>query len=58
MLSVLGQGWCISVMWKLLSADGNGSQEDRIDLQSRFYSMVGKGKIYNLLADRDFIGKR
>lgn len=58
MLSALGDGWCIPLMWKLLPADGNSSQQDRIDLLSRFLNAIGKGKIYNLLADREFIGEQ
>lgn len=57
MLSALGDGWCIPVMWKLLPADGNSGQQDRIDLMNQFLTLVGKGKIFNLLADREFIGK-
>jgi hypothetical protein len=58
MLSALGNGWSIPVMWKLLPADGNSNQQDRIDLLNRFLSFIGTGKIHNLLADREFIGEQ
>lgn len=58
MLSVLGNGWSIPVLWMLLPKKGNSNEEERIELLNRFLSIFGKGVIYNLLADREFIGDK
>lgn len=56
MLSVLGNGWSIPILWMLLPKKGNSNEEERIELMNRFIAIFGKGVIYNLLADREFIG--
>jgi len=56
MLSVLGNGWSIPLLWMLLPKKGNSNEEERIELMNRFIAIFGKGVIYNLLADREFIG--
>ncbi len=56
MLSVNGNGWSIPILWSLLRKKGNNNEEERIELLERFISIIGTGKIYNLLADREFIG--
>jgi hypothetical protein len=56
MLSVLGNGWSIPILWMLLPKKGNSNEEERIELMNRFIHIFGKGVIYNLLADREFIG--
>ena len=56
MLSVLGNGWSIPILWMLLPKKGNSNEEERIKLMNRFISIFGKGVIYDLLADREFIG--
>lgn len=56
MLSVYGHGWSIPILWTLLPKKGNSNEAERIELLKRFISIFGKGKIYNLLADREFIG--
>ncbi len=56
MLSVLGNGWSIPVLWILLPKKGNSNEEERIELMNRFMSIFGQDVIYNLLADREFIG--
>ena len=58
MLSVYENGWSIPILWMLLPKKGISNEEERITLLERFYSIVGKGKIYNLLADREFIEDR
>lgn len=58
MLSVLGHGWSIPVLWLLLPKKGNSSEEERIELMNRFLAIFGKGVIYNLLGDREFIGDK
>ncbi len=56
MLSVYGNGWSIPILWKLLPKKGNSNEQERIELLDHFFAIIGKGKIYNLLADREFIG--
>jgi hypothetical protein len=56
MLSVLGNGWSIPILWLLLPKKGNSNEEERIELMNRFIAIFGKGVIYDLLADREFIG--
>jgi len=58
MLSVLGQGWSIPILWMLLPKKGNSNEEERIELLNRFLSLFGQGVIHNLLADREFIGDK
>lgn len=58
MLSVYGNGWSIPILWSLLPKKGNSNEQERIELLDRFFAIVGKGKIYNLLADREFIGDK
>ncbi len=57
-LSIKGAGWSVPIVWKVLPKKGNSSQEERIELLDRFVAMCGKGKIYDLLADREFIGSQ
>jgi len=56
MLSVYGSGWSIPILWSLLPKKGNSTEEERIELLNRFLSIFGKGKVFNLLADREFVG--
>jgi len=58
MLSVYGDGWSIPILWKLLPKKGNSNEQERIELLDCFFSIFGKGKIYDLLADREFIGDK
>ena len=58
MLSVYGNGWSIPILWSLLPKKGNSNEQERIELLDRFFSIIGEGKIYNLLADREFIGDK
>ncbi len=48
----------VPIVWKVLPKKGNSSQEERIELLDRFVAICGKGKIYDLLADREFIGSQ
>ncbi len=56
MLSVKGDGWCIPLIWTLLPKKGNSTEQERIDLMNRFIKIFGLDQIYNLVADREFIG--
>lgn len=56
MLSVKGDGWCAPLLWTLLPKKGNSTEQERIDIMNRFIKIFGLDKIYNLVADREFIG--
>ncbi|MEO5583126.1 MAG: IS4 family transposase [Saprospiraceae bacterium] len=56
MLSVKGEGWSIPLLWSLLPKKGNSTEQERIELLNRFLSIFGIDKIFNLVADREFIG--
>ncbi len=56
MLSVKGYGWSIPLFWTFLPKRGNSNEQERIDLMKRFLTCLGFDKIYNLVADREFIG--
>lgn len=55
-VSVLGQGFCIPVIWKLLDKQGNSSQQERIDLICRLLQVPGLPVLKNVIGDREFIG--
>jgi len=57
-LSAVSNGWCIPLLWSILPKAGNSNEDERIQLMDRFLSRFGEGVIYNLLADREFIGDR
>lgn len=57
MLSVQWQGKAIPLLWELLEKEGSSSQEERIDLLGLFIEIFGAQSIYNLTADREFIGQ-
>jgi len=56
MLSVKGDGWSIPLLWTLLPKKGNSTLQERIDLMNRFIQIFGMDQIFNLVADREFIG--
>ena len=58
MISVKKEGWCVPLIWTLLCKKGNSSEQERIDLMEKLINIIGKNKIYNLLADREFIGDK
>lgn len=58
MLSVQWNGKAIPLFWELLDKEGNSNQKERIDLLQLFLDTFGSGAIYNLTADREFIGRR
>jgi hypothetical protein len=57
-VAVLGDGFCIPVIWKLLPKRGNSSQDERIDLISRLLNIDGIPKIQRIIGDREFIGSK
>lgn len=58
MLSVKKDGWCVPLIGTLLPKKGNSSEQERIDMIEKLITMIGKNKIYNLVADREFIGDK
>ena len=58
MLTVEYKGVAVPVLWHLLAKKGNSNQLERIELLKEFISLFGKGRIKNLLADREFIGEK
>ncbi|MCB2090318.1 MAG: IS4 family transposase [Alphaproteobacteria bacterium] len=56
MLSVQWNGKAIPLFWQLLDKEGNSNQAERIDLLQLFLDTFGANAIYNLTADREFIG--
>lgn len=58
MLSVQWRGKAIPLFWELLKKEGNSNQQERIDLLDLFVKTFGHTSIYNLTADREFIGHK
>lgn len=58
MLSVQWHGKAVPLFWQLLDKEGNSNQQERIDLLDLFLLTFGRQSIYNLTADREFIGRR
>ncbi|MFK7899735.1 MAG: IS4 family transposase [Cyclobacteriaceae bacterium] len=58
MLTAEYRGVAIPMLWHLLPKRGNSNQLERIDLLKEFINLFGKGRIKNLLADREFIGEK
>lgn len=58
MLSVQWEGKAIPLFWELLGKEGNSNQQERIDLLGLFVKTFGPASIYNLTADREFIGHK
>lgn len=58
MLTAEYRGVAIPILWHLLPKRGNSNQLERIELLKEFIALFGKGRIKNLLADREFIGEK
>ena len=58
MISVKGDGWSVPLIWTLLNKKGNSTEQERIDLMEKLIPIIGMNKIYNLVADREFIGDK
>lgn len=58
MLSICRNGYALPLMWTVLkNKRGNSSQAERIELMSRFISVIQTDQIIRLVADREFIGQ-
>jgi Transposase DDE domain len=55
-ISVLGDGFCVPIIWKLLPKRGNSSQEERIDLIGKMLEIPNLPEIKTIIGDREFIG--
>ena len=55
-ICVLGDGFCIPLIWKLLDKRGNSSQAERVDLFKNLLSIPNFPKIKVVIGDREFIG--
>ena len=57
MLSIVFGSISIPLMWKFLDKRGSSSLEEQIDLIETFIKLFGMGRILEILADREFVGK-
>lgn len=55
-ISVIGDNYCIPLIWKLLDKRGNSSQAERIELIEQLLSIPTLPKIKQIIGDREFIG--
>jgi hypothetical protein len=55
-ISVLGDGFCVPLIWKLLPKRGNSSQAERMDLIGKMLDIPNLPKIKTIIGDREFIG--
>jgi hypothetical protein len=55
-VSVLGDSFCVPLIWKLLPKRGNSSQQERIDLISELLSIRGLPVVKAIIGDREFVG--
>ncbi|MBK9151978.1 MAG: hypothetical protein IPM26_13725 [Saprospiraceae bacterium] len=55
-MSVLGEQFCVPLIWKLLPKRGNSSQQERIDLISELLLIPGLPDIKVMIGDREFVG--
>lgn len=55
-VSVLGDGYCVPIIWKLLNKRGNSNQKERIDLIEKLLRIQNIPKIKMVIGDREFIG--
>ncbi|MFZ1454875.1 MAG: IS4 family transposase [Saprospiraceae bacterium] len=57
-ISVLGDGFCVPLIWKLLDKRGNSSQEERMDLIGKLLKIPNLPKIKTIIGDREFVGTK
>jgi hypothetical protein len=55
-VSVLGEQFCVPLIWKLLPKRGNSSQQERKDLISELLLILGLPAINVIIGDREFVG--
>ena len=55
-VSVLGVGFCVPLIWKLLPKRGNSSQDERMNLISKMLDIPTSPKIKTIIGDTEFIG--
>ncbi len=58
MLAIVYRGIAIPILWTLLNKRGNSDTKERIAFIQRFIPIVGKDRIVNVFADREFIGEQ
>ena len=58
-VSIAWQGTSIPIVWTCLDkSGGNSNSEERIAIMERVLNLIPVSKIDELLADREFIGKK
>lgn len=53
-ISVLGNGFCVPLIWNLLPKRGNSSQVERMDLIGKMLVIPNLPKIKTIIGDREF----
>lgn len=55
-VSVLGDGYCVPIIWKLLDKRGNSNQTERMELMEELKKIPNIPRIKTVIGDREFIG--